>query len=202
MEGEGGCQGQLVCRIGGKSCRYTGEADRFFRALRAERQFCSGDPHGVIFLSAKHKQDATSACYRIVCVCMHNAQRDPPPVFLLLHSLSPRPPIRPPRCLDSPYPDQTSNVREKQDAANTKAMSTAAAHWGKSELAAAKVRTMTSYCRSSGDVKSVPDPYYGGPQVSCCPLPPPPPLFHIICVSSISSCMRMATFSSSFCFAT
>lgn len=52
-----------------------------------------------------------------------------------------------------------------QDAANTKAISTAAVHWGKSEAAAAKMRTMTSYCRSSGNVKSVPDPYYGGPQV-------------------------------------
>ncbi|CAN0313434.1 unnamed protein product, partial [Hapterophycus canaliculatus] len=56
------------------------------------------------------------------------------------------------------------NHGTKQDAANAKAMSTAAAHWGKSEQAAAKLRTMTSYCRSSGDVKSVPDPYYGGPQ--------------------------------------
>ncbi|CAM9248841.1 unnamed protein product [Ectocarpus sp. 6 AP-2014] len=50
------------------------------------------------------------------------------------------------------------------DAANTKAMSTAAEHWGKSQEATSKLRTMTSYCRSSGDVKSVPDPYYGGPQ--------------------------------------
>ncbi len=53
----------------------------------------------------------------------------------------------------------------RQDAANAKAMSTAAEHWGKSEQAASKLRTMTSFCRSSGDVKSVPDPYYGGPQV-------------------------------------
>lgn len=44
-------------------------------------------------------------------------------------------------------------------------MSTAAEYWGKSEQAASKLRTMTSFCRSSGDVKSVPDPYYGGPQV-------------------------------------
>ncbi|CAM9196523.1 unnamed protein product [Pylaiella littoralis] len=50
------------------------------------------------------------------------------------------------------------------DAANTKAMSTAAEHWGKREQAASKLRTMTSFCRSSGDVKSVPDPYYGGPK--------------------------------------
>lgn len=61
-------------------------------------------------------------------------------------------------------PPLPSSSRTK-DAANTKAMSTAAEHWGKSQEAASKLRMMTSYCRSSGDVKSVPDPYYGGPQV-------------------------------------
>lgn len=50
------------------------------------------------------------------------------------------------------------------DAENTKAISTAATHWGKKDLAVSKTRTMTSYCRSSGDVKKVPDPYYGGPE--------------------------------------
>eukprot|EP00904_Undaria_pinnatifida_P000584 jgi/Undpi1/10526/HiC_scaffold_29.g12976.m1 len=50
------------------------------------------------------------------------------------------------------------------DPANTEAISTAAKHWGKSELAAAKTRTMTSYCRNSPGFKTVPDPYYGGPQ--------------------------------------
>ena len=51
---------------------------------------------------------------------------------------------------------------------NSEYVATAAKHWGKSDLAAAKMRTMTSYCRSSGDVKSVPDPYYGGPQARTC----------------------------------
>lgn len=68
---------------------------------------------------------------------------------------------------DAPPSGLAVPARQK-DAANSKAMSTAAAHWGKSEQATSKLRTMTSYCRSSGDVKSVPDPYYGGPQV----LPP------------------------------
>lgn len=54
-----------------------------------------------------------------------------------------------------------------QDAMNLANIATAANHWGKSELAKAKTRTMTSYCRSSGGAKSVPDPYYGGPEVSC-----------------------------------
>jgi protein-tyrosine phosphatase len=47
------------------------------------------------------------------------------------------------------------------DSANTAAITEAAAHWGKSDAAQAKLRTMTAYCTKS-TAKYVPDPYYGG----------------------------------------
>lgn len=58
-----------------------------------------------------------------------------------------------------------------KDAENARAISAASDHWGKSDLAQSKMRAMTAYCRSSGDIKKVPDPYYGGPQVSSTEVP-------------------------------
>lgn len=37
----------------------------------------------------------------------------------------------------------------------------AAEHWGKRQQASEKLRLMTDYCKKH-NVKSVPDPYYGG----------------------------------------
>jgi len=38
----------------------------------------------------------------------------------------------------------------------------AADHWGKTQQAAGKIKLMTDYCRKH-NAKTVPDPYYGGP---------------------------------------
>ncbi|CAM9959051.1 unnamed protein product [Phaeothamnion confervicola] len=48
------------------------------------------------------------------------------------------------------------------DGANKAAIAEAAAHWGKSEQAAAKTRLMTAYCTKLQGTTHVPDPYYGG----------------------------------------
>lgn len=89
----------------------------------------------------------------------------------------PSPSLLPTFCAAPPSHRRTCSPK---DPANTEAISTAAKHWGKSELAAAKTRTMTSYCRNSPGFKTVPDPYYGGPQVSCAPPPSTPahPILH------------------------
>ncbi|CAM9922466.1 unnamed protein product [Discosporangium mesarthrocarpum] len=55
-------------------------------------------------------------------------------------------------------------VRAWQDSENSKAITKAAHHWGKVDVAEPKVRTMTQYCTRSGGASYVPDPYYGGPE--------------------------------------
>jgi protein-tyrosine phosphatase len=49
-----------------------------------------------------------------------------------------------------------------KDGSNKSAVMEAADHWGKTQAAAGKIRLMTEYCRKHDNVKSVPDPYYGG----------------------------------------
>uniref|UniRef100_A0A7S2XZB6 Phosphotyrosine protein phosphatase I domain-containing protein n=1 Tax=Fibrocapsa japonica TaxID=94617 RepID=A0A7S2XZB6_9STRA len=49
------------------------------------------------------------------------------------------------------------------DGSNKQAITEAASYWGKSAQAAQKTKMMTSYCKKF-DMKSVPDPYYGGAQ--------------------------------------
>lgn len=42
----------------------------------------------------------------------------------------------------------------------------AAEHWGKADLAAQKTRSLLSYCTEHKDVKTIPNPYYAGRDVS------------------------------------
>lgn len=43
---------------------------------------------------------------------------------------------------------------------------TAAEYWGKADLAAKKTRSLLSYCTKYKDVKTIPNPYYAGRDVS------------------------------------
>ncbi len=49
------------------------------------------------------------------------------------------------------------------DGANKSAVMEAADYWGKTQEAAQKLRLMTEYCTVHKGAKTVPDPYYGGP---------------------------------------
>lgn len=46
------------------------------------------------------------------------------------------------------------------------AIMAAAEHWGKADMAAKKTRSLLSYCTEYEDVKTIPNPYYAGKDVS------------------------------------